>query len=269
MMDLAHITGGCHYTLGCNNFKFGCIDCPALSYKNKKLAFDQQLAKSINISKFKGEILAFSDKDLLSAKDSSIPFYKYWRLDIPFNKPIKFNKSSNSFNILPSAYSFYNTRKGIDNFKQVLYIIENKLSIEESINIFNTNYPDEFKNEFKKIKFINFEFCNDSSKLNNLYFDTSLLVFTSYADSAPQMVVESIISNTKVFAYEVGNLSELINNENGLLIPDYDPHKMADAIIQFYRKWNSNSTDLKISSSVKKYYDDENFKIHFTKIING
>jgi glycosyltransferase involved in cell wall biosynthesis len=83
------------------------------------------------------------------------------------------------------------------------------------------------------------------------------------------MVVESIISNTKVFAYEVGNLSELINNENGLLIPDYDPHKMADAIIQFYRKWNSNSTDLKISSSVKKYYDDENFKIHFTKIING
>lgn len=271
MMDLAHITGGCHYTLGCNNYKSGCINCPALDYNNKKLAYNQQLVKSINIAKFKGEILSFSDNDLLSARNSSIPFYKYWRLDIPFKKPVISKKTSNTFNILPSAYSFYNTRKGIDNFKQVLYILDNKLTAKESINIFNINYPDYFKKDFKHINFISFNFFTEHNKLIDLYNDTSLLVFTSFADSAPQMVVESIISNTKVFTYDVGNMKELINKKNGLIISNHDPHIMADAILEFYRECKDNliQIDEEISDSVKRYYDDENFKIQFSKILNG
>jgi glycosyltransferase involved in cell wall biosynthesis len=271
MMDMAHITGGCHYSRNCINFKSNCFDCPALNYKQKELAYKQQLTKSLNISKFKGELIAFSDIDLNFARESSIPFYKYWRLDIPFEKPNSNIFENYKFIILPSAYSFSNDRKGINYFKQILYILENKISNNDEIFIYNTDYPESFIGEFKKIKFIKFNFFKDTQKLHELYESSSLLCFTSISDSAPQMIVESILSNTKVISFDVGYAKEIINSENGYIVEKYNVNLMAELIYDFYKeqiltgfKKNKN-----IFKSVEKYYQNEHFQSQLNKILNG
>ena len=68
MMDMAHITGGCHYSRNCINYRINCIDCPALVYTQKIIAHNQQLSKSLNISKFKVKIIEFFVIDLINAK---------------------------------------------------------------------------------------------------------------------------------------------------------------------------------------------------------
>jgi glycosyltransferase involved in cell wall biosynthesis len=271
MMDLAHITGGCHYPLNCTNYTIGCLDCPALNYKKKELAFKQHLSKSINITKFKGEIIAFSDKDLKMAIKSSIPFYKYWRLDIPFEKPNLSNNHPKYFTILPSAYSFLNIRKGINYFKQILYILEDLLNNDETIYIYNIDYPDYFKKYFKKIKFKDFNFYNNSTSLQELYDSSSVLLFTSIADSAPQMIVEALMSNTKVYSFNVGYVSELINQENGKIIENNNVLEMANSIYAYYRKLNNENKfkeNFSITDNVSKYYEGLHFRSQINKILD-
>ena len=271
MMDLAHITGGCHYPLNCLNYIHGCIDCPALKYEEKQLAFNQHLTKSINVAKFKGEIISFSDKDMIMAKNSSIPFYKFWRLDIPFDKPKPAIEYSNNFTILPSAYSFYNSRKGINNLKQILYILEHKLLDDETIIIYNTDYPKSFTKDFIKIKFKKFKFYSDTNTLQELYNASNLLLFTSIADSAPQMVLEALMSNIHVYTYNVGYVSELINNENGKIVENYNAHEMANSIYSFFKNYKTVKDDLvdfTLNKNISKYFNDNNFKSQINKILN-
>ncbi len=271
MMDLAHITGGCHYPRDCNYYTNGCFNCPALSYSNKILAFKQQLVKSLNVAKFRGEILAFSDIDLKAAINSSIPFYKYWRLDIPFEKYVSTITKQDKFIILPSAYSFFNNRKGINYFKQILYILESILDSSDIIYIYNIDYPESYKSHFSKIKFLNFKYSTDSNDLTALYESSSVVCFTSISDSAPQFIIESLLLNTKVFSFDVGYVNEVLDSINGEVIIDNDVHKMAIKLYEYYleRKQNNFSKNLSLSDTVVKFTESDNFKRQFEELVNG
>lgn len=260
MMDLAHITGGCHYPLNCKNFADGCFDCPALPYSKKHIAYSQFGSKALNVAKFGGEIIAFSDIDLEYAKKSAIPFHKYWRLDIPFEKPHEVETTLTNFLVLPSAYSMKNSRKGIDKFMQVLFILENLVLPDDEIYIYHVDYPESFIKEFSKVKFKKFEYTNSKEKLLDLYLSSSIVLFTSIADSAPQMIIESILTGTKVISFKVGNVKEVLNDSNGVIIEDNSPIDMAKEIYKYYKtnEWKNLGKN-SISNSISRYTDNSHF----------
>ena len=198
MMDMAPITGGCHYSLSCENYKSNCLNCPALPYKKKWIPFTQLKVKATNILKLNAKLLTFSETDLEIAKKSHIKYINYLTCILPFEVNLftsqvvsNDNSTKKEFHILSCAFSNNNMRKGANYFLETLIQLDKITTFKIFVYHINLNF--EFEYNFKYIKFISFTFTNNISELVSLYKKIDILVFTSIADSGPQMIYESLL----------------------------------------------------------------------------
>ena len=61
----------------------------------------------------------------------------------------------------------------------------------------------------------------------------------SHAENFPNTVCEALCSGKPVVAYNMGGLPELLNDENGMLIPLKDRVALSEAIkTALHRNWN-------------------------------
>ena len=167
----------------------------------------------------------------------------------------KKEKSNETINFITVA-RYYEKKKGLD-------LIENvsKKLIENKINFKWTLVGRDSSNLLKK-KFIsdNRDYFNIENEINNLdeiYFPHSKLIelYKSHhayinlarIESFGVTMIEAIASGLPVISFNTKGANELvIHNKNGILIDDFDPHKMAEIIISkieekyFYKKINYN-----------------------------
>ena len=268
MLDHAHITGGCHFSLNCEKFQSTCLNCPALRKKNS-LAHLQLIEKSDKIKRFKADLITFSKTDLKLAKSSKIKFKKYLKTTIPIELDefdLTRSKMNNNKYLFSCAFNFEDERKGVSYFIKVLDHLDKKLK-NKKITVLCTNVPSDLEIKYNNINFEKFNYDDDPKEYSKIYKKADVFVFTSIADSAPQMPVESLICGTPVVSFEVANLKEVITEKNdGIIVSNLNTSYMAEKIYHIlYSKFFHEDKQIKKRSlkaiknhSQKKFLRDLN-----------
>ncbi len=164
---------------------------------------------------------------------------------------------------------YYEQKKGLDLIEKI-----SKILIEKNINFKWTLVGRDSSNLLKKDFIIkNREFFNIENEINNLdeiYFPNSQLIkmYKSHdayinlarIESFGITILEAIVAGLPVISFNTKGANELIvNNENGILIDEYEPKDMADMII---KKIEENYFDRKINyQNIMKYDLGLNTKI--------
>ena len=156
-------------------------------------------------------------------------------------------------------------RKGIDLLIKILSKIKEK-------NIEFTNIGDVNQSLFQKFK-IDVKFISKVSsdkKLNKIYNNNDILLFTSRQDNLPNVVLEAMSTGLPVIAFKIGGLKDLIkNNFNGYLCKPFN-------LKQYSKKLNNLILDKKTRQKFslnsinysKKNFDFKNVGNQYLSYIN-
>lgn len=246
MRDEWLLTGGCHYTHGCNGYVNGCLNCPAVSgYFAKKLIKRDFLTKKRCFSD--GFIPVTSiGKDL---KKTAMKSSVFCSTDI-----IHINNVSEFSVNQVVAESFLCRAGGLmiaDNlssqFKGLNYLIEaargRKITLVGSIS------DDDLQRLPENMDYVGR--VDDKELLSQYFQRTRYLVVPSTAEAFGKIILESFANGTPVVGFPIGEVQYLVDhNQNGALATDVtaDALSAAIAIIEqlddrSYQEFSVNAVD--------------------------
>jgi glycosyltransferase involved in cell wall biosynthesis len=225
MLDMAPLTGGCHYAWDCMGYTRNCGRCPAIySEQENDFSFNKLMLKcnlikdmnltfvaasywlqqqSINASITQGKkvdkILLAVDPDMF--KPSSRIAARN-ALGLPLEKNI----------IFFAVHSFKERRKGMK-------------YLADMITLFSKNYPSEFESclfvgagdktgaELLKImpNFFYLGYLKNDEKLAKAYQAADVFLCPSIEDSGPMMINEAMMTGVPVVAFNMGVAPDLIH----------------------------------------------------------
>ena len=119
----------------------------------------------------------------------------------------------------------------------------------------------------KRVKFLG---PKSHQQLPSIYRRAKIFVLPSLSESQSNSLLEALASGLPVVATNIGGNPELINSQNGILVPPADSQALAEAIIQaLNRRWQKISLGQKFSwkHSAKEYwrlYSQYSFSGHDT-----
>lgn len=246
-MDMAPMTGGCHYSWSCDGYKKDCLECPAVPTFKKKLPAQTIIKKSEFVKNCEVKALSPSVQLTRQIKDSKIftgnNFFELMlgidedvfspEINILFSEPLN-NISKNKRNMLIAANSLCEERKGIKHIINAIKIVKaNNPEIIKSLNLLvmgNLKYKYFFENLGFSVSFIGQ--VSSERKLAAVYQVTDFFISASIEDSGPMMINESIISGTPVVSYKMGVAEDLIiTGKTGYLAQLEDIEDLARGIL--------------------------------------
>ncbi|QOR62619.1 glycosyltransferase [Sulfurovum sp. ST-21] len=231
-LDMAPMTGGCHYALECQGYFHNCKNCKAIKSKYWKLSEKNWKHKKKYIDKSKIVGMTISSWTKKQAKQSSlfkdVPIERLI-IDVdenifqPINKTAlrkKYNLSADKKIILFGAMNFNDYRKGMnflfDAFQQLKK--SSKVNIEEIILVSIGNINNIDISRISGFEHVNLGYLNGEEKLAEAYQLADIFVSPSIDDSGPMMINEAIMCGTPVVAFKTGVACDLvINNKTGYL----------------------------------------------------
>ncbi|MBG6109886.1 glycosyltransferase involved in cell wall biosynthesis [Flavobacterium sp. CG_9.10] len=226
MMDMAPITGGCHYAWDCLGYTKECGHCPGIYSNNSK---DKTNLNWLNKFDFieKSNIIpiAASQWQFDQLKRSSLFINKpHYKIHLPINndlfKPGNKSEARNQLGlpqdkqlIFFGAVSVKEIRKGYKELIESLIILKNQIS-EEQIKDIHLIIAG--RNNEKMIKDLPFShtflgFLNYSN-LALAFQAANVFVCPSIEDSGPMMINQSIMCGTPVASFEMGVAIDLVHN---------------------------------------------------------
>ncbi len=248
LIDMAPLTGGCHYAWDCKQYLNRCGNCPALK-SSKKSDLSTRIFKyrKRNFSKANIRIIAATEWQLGQAKQSGIfknnPINKVlFGFNELYFKPAldkksiraKYGLPTNKFVILFGASGLEEERKGIKHFIEAINIlVENGLG--EKIHILlagkaESNFLEKLKVNYTLLGYINVD------DLIRAYQISDVFVSASIEDSGPSMINQSLLCGLPVVAFNMGAAPDLvINNVTGYKAILKDSNDLANGIIQIIK----------------------------------
>lgn len=235
LMDMAPMTGGCHYAWDCDGYKDLCQACPAVEWPYKGLPvtllkYKKELLDSMDIKVLSGT--GWLKKQLLNStifKKKSI-YDLMLGIDIDVFKPVDENTKKSvreKYGITSDCkVIFFGASKIHDERKGFMYLIKALESLSADDNLNRTNLAIvtagkiENENVFANIKIKHFHlgYLKGSKELAQAYQLADVVVSPSIEDSGPMMINESVMCGTPVVAFDMGVASDLIlTNETGYL----------------------------------------------------
>ena len=275
MHDMWTITGGCHHSFECNNYKTGCDYCPI--FKNEKkytLASQQFIEKKKLFSKYNNVNFISPSKWLMDcAKDLGLLINKKVH-HIPniVNEEIfkKFDKitAKKILNISEDCYTISfgcvagkdNFFKGWDYFEEALNIIYLKdKNLPLNIVIYGSEYDEVTENAIPfPVKFMGQ--INDETAMVILNNASDVFVSPSLAESFGQTFLENIMCGTPVVGFNVGGVPDIIEHKiNGYLAEYKSSDDLAEGILYCL---NNNM----IFDSPEKYFTKITIEKHISFI---
>lgn len=111
----------------------------------------------------------------------------------------------------------------------------------------DTNYFAQCKGKIHQLQLQ--DFITFTGKLTNDYYDyfnsCNGFVLTSRKESFSLVTVEALALHKPVVCFDCGGTKEILTNDTGIIIPNYDINKMADAMIEVMDgNFNSSTADL-------------------------
>jgi glycosyltransferase involved in cell wall biosynthesis len=236
--DMWPMTGGCHYTMGCDRFKVGCGKCPQLgsnmlndlSHKvvERKSKYLPTTTTLVGISEWvtnlARESYLFKDFDIITINNgvdtsSFIRFSKEYArncLGISTKKRI----------ILVGSAKLSDYYKGLDKFLESLSYLDK----EECYLMFFGNVDP------KILQILNFEFnslgyIDNYNRLSLAYSAADVFVAPSIQEAFGKTIVESIACGTPVVTFDVGGPKYIVSQGiTGYKAKPYDSRDLAIGI---------------------------------------
>ena len=243
--DMWPITGGCHYSFGCEKYLIGCKECP-MFIKAKKNDFSEKgfSSKLKFYSKYNNLFFVSPSrwlyecaKKALLTKDKPV-FYIPNALDNTVFKPSDKNLAKQILNIDAGgtviafgATSVNSSRKGWMYLKKALEILykENELK-DISVLVFGSGNNKAVAEGIPfKTKFMGYLMDEYSTAL--VYNAADVFIVPSIADNQPTTVQESLSCGTPVVGFEIGGIPDMIKHkENGYLAKYKNAADIAEGI---------------------------------------
>lgn len=226
MVDMAPMTGGCHYAFDCERYFERCGKCPALN-SNK----DDDLSRKT--WEFKKKYLDMTDLTVLAASD--ILSKQVSKSSLLCDKKIeKFLNSVNEQIFVPQdkflirdkmnlpcdrkivffgAASIKEKRKGFSYFKKALEILYKNLEKDKlKDNIFLLIVGNNFDKCKLPFEYKYYSYLRTEADLSKMYQACDLFVCPSIEDSGPLMINQSILSGRPVVSFDMGVARDLVYN---------------------------------------------------------
>jgi glycosyltransferase involved in cell wall biosynthesis len=282
-LDMELATGGCHvnflYENGeeCKKYLNGCNKCPKLNNLNFFNLSNKIFKKKRDIiNKFKPTILLenkftknFYDRSLITKNAKNEVIY------LPVREKRKnfiekaearkiFQLDNNEKILLFGTYNLDAPHKGGRILGEILNLFvdycnekdENPLN-KNKVKLVTFGRKQSLNIKVPNIKWHHINVIKGDKKLNAIYRAADVFLSPSTGCNAPSTVREATVNNLPIIAFDNGEASEaIINNDNGFLISKYDKKNFAIAIYKILfnkkfqndKKWN---TFLKLRYSSK------------------
>ncbi|CAK8711722.1 Glycosyltransferase [Candidatus Electronema halotolerans] len=266
MRDMWPMTGGCHYTMGCNSYSSNCGQCPQLGSKlsfdissliiaRKKKYFPKTI-KLVGISSWLSECAQQSslfhefDIQTISNNIDTTQFFPVDKivarniLGIPQDVKV----------ILAGATNLENFYKGFDKFlAAITYLPNDKIHV-----VFLGTLS---QGALKKINFpcTNLGYLHDTVSLRIAYSAADVFVAPSIMDAFGKTLAEAMSCGTPTVCFDATGPKDIVDHkQNGFRAKPFDPKDLAYGIQwllhqdeQQYRKISDNAKE-----KVKKYFDN-------------
>lgn len=245
--DMWPLTGGCHYSLGCNGFQKKCGNCHLLfnhqgSDRSNDISYQQITSKLKSWTGYNNLKLLVPSKWLADlAKRSALfgngqteinvlPNPIDTNLFAPFAKSEARKKLSlpeNKHLILFGAHNVNDPYKGMHYLLEALPLLKD---FEEECIVFGQSsqalHPDSFPIKIHPVGSV-----TSAEDLRVIYSAADLFVTPSIADNYPNVLIEAMACGTPCVGFNIGGIPEIIQDGiSGLLSPDVSSKTLADAI---------------------------------------
>lgn len=289
LLDMAPMTGGCHFAWDCQGYFTDCTECPAVQWPYTKLPSNILEHKKNILKKMDIELLSYTKwikNQLLDStlfKNKAIHDFALG-IDETLFQPLsekEKNQLKKHYFIQPDmkviffgAASTVEERKGFSYLLQALEILSEDISFnKENITIVtagNTLDNSIFQNIKMNHKHIGY--LRGDSELIKAYQIADIFVSPSIEDSGPMMINESIMCGTPVVSFRMGIALDLvITGETGYLAQLKDTDDLAKGIKTIVNLSDSELNQMKINCrelALEKISENKQIK-DFIKIIKG
>jgi len=261
--DMNSFTGGCHYSMDCDQYNLTCGKCPQIAMPNVASNFLNSKINGLSHAKNlhivgPSEWLLNISKNSKAAKKFQHHHIKY-ACDAKVFKPI--NKEAckeilgfpkDKILITYITPNIENKRKGFD------YLVE-------LVKAFYKNNQLHFccvGNTSETLPVHNFGHVTDEILMAQIYNATDLFLMPSLADNLPNVLIESILCGTPALSFNVGGIPEIIQHgQNGILC-DVSIDGLIQELNNFLdKKYTFNRQNISASSAIE--YDETKIAIAY------
>ncbi|MGN5002998.1 glycosyltransferase [Aeromonas sp. 82P] len=247
LMDVAALTGGCHYPWECQGYHSSCESCPALykpaqviakkTMERRKVIYNQMDSMFISCSSW------IDDKITASALQAKYPSKKILigiepEIFTPRNRQIAnenlgLNIPLDKKVILIGAQTLKDVRKGVSLLLEALNTLSNKKSELDDVVLLSVG-DDIDSALISGVEHICIPFIKDKSLYPFIYNLADVFICPSIEDAGPMMINESILSGTPVIAFDVGVARDLIlDSYSGFICKDKSVKSLRENIMKF------------------------------------
>lgn len=244
MMDMAPITGGCHYAWSCKGYQNKCGNCPALFSENinDQSRINWEFKKKY-VDKTDITIIAGSEWQFKQLNLSSLYFNKAkYKILLGINTSV-FNQEKNAearniFKIPTDKKIIFfggvwyekNRYKGFKELLEAMAILKKTITDPSSIHIIIAGNGNKELNEILEFNYTYVGYLNHKD-LSAAFQSADVFVSPSIEDSGPMMVNQSIMTGTPVVAFEMGVAMDLvITGKTGYLAKLGDSSDLAKGV---------------------------------------
>jgi len=239
-VDMAHMTGGCHYSLACDRYREGCGRCPALSSVDEvDVTLRQAATRTDAWHKSGAVVLAQSHWSARKAAESHvlrglrqavlpIPL-DLDRLPVTADQPsarLRFGLPTDGRKIaLVRTVDPRTTYKGFGVFQEALRRLD---QAGVRLHVAGAGPAGLFPAGMKHVTFTDLGHLSGDAAMSGAYQAVDFFVCTSIDDSCPLMIPEAMAAGRPVLSTTVGIAPDLIvEGENGSLCgPPGDPEAL-------------------------------------------
>lgn len=227
--DMAHYTGGCHFSFGCEGYKFGCDNCPYTnSFFIQRLISNHNLAKAIFISENRAHAVSFSEYTTRQSVCSSMPFTRISKYSLPIDRLSRDSSNANRhINVFLGAYNKDDFRKGYN--RSILVFINLKNLDEKLFSKLNIHVPRGQKGNLIDIglNVTEYDYMASEKDIMDYLGECDVYFNATYDEQGPTMLLMAALSNTSYFSSDVGLSNELREEGfSGCIVDDWNIDKI-------------------------------------------
>lgn len=252
--DMWPMTGGCHYSMECDNYKAACGNCKQLN-SNKKYDLSRYVLwrKSkylpddltiVGISSWVSEIASesylFRNNDIRTIYNN-VNSEMFFPIDKNIARSI-LGIETNKKILLAGAQNVEDFYKGFDKYLEAIDYLDK----EDYFLLFFGNADEELLDSLG-FKYKNLGFLHDKISLRLAYSAADLFIAPSVMEAFGKTLVESLMCNTPVVCFDATGPKDIIQHKvNGYKVEPFFSESLAEGI-----EWvASNLDDLK---DIRKY----------------
>ncbi len=263
--DMWAMTGGCHCSFECDNYKNGCGNCVQLQSKfkydlsryvfNRKKKYLPRDIRAVGVSSWMTETLAgsklFKNSDIRTISNN-IDTAEFFPIDKERAREILGLKTVKKI-VLVGAGNLKDVWKGFPKYIEAVKLLDKNKYL---FCLFGK--LDERAIRSLDVEYRNFGFLHDNVSLRLLYSAADVFVVPSLMDSFGKTLVEAMCCRTPVVCFDATGPKDIVDHKiNGYCATPFEPKSLAEGIEWVLNCPNYDGLCKNAREKVLKKFDSE------------